>query len=179
MSEKRFNTKEEFIVECIENATKLMKEPNEANCLKAIRILEEVEKSRYADLSVTNRMKKGAIILYMTLLETKGLEYYKNKQYSQGVKLLDRIGELILHHSKDLDIDKQVMISFLNEFINDIQLTGLETITLASETHKNLKEKAYKRAAQAFGNKVETRVLQILIDCLIMSETIRQTYKIE
>ena len=177
MNEKQFDVREKYMVECIENVTKLVGVPTEESCLKAIEFLEEMGKNKYSDLALTNNMKKSIVILYMSLLNKKAMEYLSKKQFSEGVELLERIMKLILHHSKDLGIDKQIMISFLNEFINDIQLSGL--VKIDSKAHMNLKENAYKKARQIFGDKVESQVFKILIDCILMSEFIRQTHKIE
>ena len=106
-------------IERIANAKKLMETPSEENCLKVIRILEEIEASGCSDPSWAKQQKKNVIVMYITLVETKGLECINKKQYSQGVKILDGLGDLILHHAEDLGIGKQAMILFITEFVND------------------------------------------------------------
>jgi len=63
MNEKQFDVREKYMVECIENVTKLVGVPTEESCLKAIEFLEEMGKNKYSDLALTNNMKKSIVIL--------------------------------------------------------------------------------------------------------------------
>jgi hypothetical protein len=143
------------------------------NFLKAIQILEEMKERKYPDHVFISNTKIKLLTMYISSLEIKGMEYIKEKQYAQGLKLLDGLSELILRYSTDLGIDRQIMISFLSEFINDLETAGVEHMLLNSETYKDLTQKAQNRAVQLFGNKAETYVLKTIINSLAMAETFK------
>ena len=170
---KELNTNEKFFMKCFEDLTKMTSDLTKENFLKAMQILEEMKKRKYPDSVFISNTKIKLLVMYISSLEFKGLEYIKEKNYAQGVELLEGLNELILRYSTDLGIDRQIMVSFLSEHITDIEKTGVENILLNSEINKELTEKAENRAKQLFGNNVQVHVLKTIV----RSFTITATFK--
>ena len=163
----------------MDEATKLIKTPSQENCIKVMRLLEEIEQDGASNPSLLKKHKKDVLTLFIMNSEQQCLECYASKQYSLSRQLYENLSKFILHYAEDLDIGRETMMTFITDFMNMVESTGLERITFGSGNFKKIKVASYNKAVQILENKTLAKVLETLVTCLMMTQVIEECHKNE
>lgn len=154
----------------IKEINKLM---SDMKCFEALDIIDKMQENPNVNQAIIKQKKKEALIGCIMLLYAQGNQYLQKEEYPKVVELLDDLKDLIIQSSESIGIDNKVLRMFINEIKKENKGEPDEPINLSS-----FRKKCIKRANEIFGDELESNVLQMFVDCLLMPYVLRQVYNI-